>query len=239
MKPEKIQTEVFLLPCCSSVEKEGSISNSSRLAQWRYKAIEPLGQLHARRGDPERAVFPGEETLPEGKRGVPRSDPESHLGVRGEGRTRQGQAPGRSQGRHGDQRVLSRRRVRHEGNPSEADRQERGPGTELREPAGRRIDLERELALQRELHPEGREGRQHDGPQGQGRPDRPRPLSELGMGMAAEPEDHLQPRLRRPERESLGPEPPGDQMEPGKPRNRETGRVGRRCPRRAGPAAGA
>jgi formate dehydrogenase major subunit len=44
MKPEEIRTEVFLLPCCSSVEKEGSLSNSSRLAQWRYKAIEPLGQ---------------------------------------------------------------------------------------------------------------------------------------------------------------------------------------------------
>jgi formate dehydrogenase major subunit len=44
MKPEKIKTEVFFLPCCSSVEKEGSISNSSRLAQWRYKAIEPIGQ---------------------------------------------------------------------------------------------------------------------------------------------------------------------------------------------------
>jgi formate dehydrogenase major subunit len=43
MNPKKIRTEVFLLPCCSSVEKEGSISNSSRLAQWRYKAIEPLG----------------------------------------------------------------------------------------------------------------------------------------------------------------------------------------------------
>jgi len=28
----------------SSIEKEGSISNSSRLAQWRYKAIEPVGQ---------------------------------------------------------------------------------------------------------------------------------------------------------------------------------------------------
>jgi formate dehydrogenase major subunit len=44
MKPKEIRTEVFLLPCCSSVEKEGSLSNSSRLAQWRYKAIEPLGQ---------------------------------------------------------------------------------------------------------------------------------------------------------------------------------------------------
>ena len=122
--------------------------------------------------------------------------------------------------------------------PSEADRQERGPGTELREPAGRRIHVERELALQRELHPEGRKGRQHDGPQGEGGPDRPRPLSELGVGMAAEPEDHLQPGFRRPERESLGPEPPGDQMEPGGPRDRETGRMGRRCPRRAGSAVG-
>ncbi len=44
MKPDKIDTEVFLLPCCSSIEKEGSISNSGRLAQWRYKAIEPIGQ---------------------------------------------------------------------------------------------------------------------------------------------------------------------------------------------------
>ncbi len=44
MNPKEIQTEVFMLPCCSSVEKEGSLSNSSRLAQWRYKAVEPLGQ---------------------------------------------------------------------------------------------------------------------------------------------------------------------------------------------------
>jgi formate dehydrogenase major subunit len=44
MNPKKIKTEVFLLPCCSSVEKQGSISNSGRLAQWRYKAVEPIGQ---------------------------------------------------------------------------------------------------------------------------------------------------------------------------------------------------
>ena len=44
MKPEEINTEVFFLPCCSSVEKEGSISNSSRLAQWRYQAVKPMGQ---------------------------------------------------------------------------------------------------------------------------------------------------------------------------------------------------
>jgi formate dehydrogenase major subunit len=44
MNPKDIQTEVFMLPCASSIEKEGSLTNSSRLAQWRYKAIEPLGQ---------------------------------------------------------------------------------------------------------------------------------------------------------------------------------------------------
>jgi len=44
MDPKEIQTEVFLLPCAASFEKEGSITNSSRLAQWRYKAVEPLGK---------------------------------------------------------------------------------------------------------------------------------------------------------------------------------------------------
>ncbi len=38
----EIQTEVFFLPCASSLEKEGSISNSGRWVQWRYKAVEPL-----------------------------------------------------------------------------------------------------------------------------------------------------------------------------------------------------
>jgi formate dehydrogenase major subunit len=44
MNPKDIQTEVFMLPCASSVEKEGSITNSGRWAQWRYKAVEPVGQ---------------------------------------------------------------------------------------------------------------------------------------------------------------------------------------------------
>jgi formate dehydrogenase major subunit len=42
--PKDVQTEVFLLPCASSVEKEGSITNSGRWAQWRTKAIDPVGQ---------------------------------------------------------------------------------------------------------------------------------------------------------------------------------------------------
>jgi formate dehydrogenase major subunit len=44
MDPNKIKTEVFVLPCAASMEKEGSISNSGRWMQWRYKASNPPGE---------------------------------------------------------------------------------------------------------------------------------------------------------------------------------------------------
>ncbi len=40
----KIKTEVFFLPAAASFEKEGSITNSGRWAQWRTAAVKPLGQ---------------------------------------------------------------------------------------------------------------------------------------------------------------------------------------------------
>jgi len=43
MNPLKIKTEVFFLPACVSVEKEGSITNSGRWMQWRYQGPKPLG----------------------------------------------------------------------------------------------------------------------------------------------------------------------------------------------------
>ncbi len=43
MDPKNIKTEVFMLPVAASVEKEGSITNSGRWAQWRYKAVDPPG----------------------------------------------------------------------------------------------------------------------------------------------------------------------------------------------------
>ena len=43
MDPTKIKTEVFMLPCAASLEKEGSIANSGRMMQWRYKAVNPVG----------------------------------------------------------------------------------------------------------------------------------------------------------------------------------------------------
>ncbi len=41
--PSKIDTEVFFLPAAVSFEKEGSVTNSGRWAQWRYEAAKPLG----------------------------------------------------------------------------------------------------------------------------------------------------------------------------------------------------
>ncbi len=40
----KIKTEVFFLPAAASFEKEGSVTNSGRWAQWRTAAVKPLGQ---------------------------------------------------------------------------------------------------------------------------------------------------------------------------------------------------
>ena len=42
--PASIQTEVFVLPAAASYEKEGSISNSGRWSQWRWKAVDPPGE---------------------------------------------------------------------------------------------------------------------------------------------------------------------------------------------------
>ncbi len=47
VSPDDIKTEVFLLPTAASMEKEGSVSNSSRWAQWRYKCCEPPGEARS------------------------------------------------------------------------------------------------------------------------------------------------------------------------------------------------
>jgi formate dehydrogenase major subunit len=44
MNPKSIKTEVFMLPCAAFMEKEGSISNSGRWMQWRYKAAKAPGE---------------------------------------------------------------------------------------------------------------------------------------------------------------------------------------------------
>jgi len=47
LNPADIQTEVFVLPAACSYEKEGTISNSGRWSQWRYKAVDAPGDAMA------------------------------------------------------------------------------------------------------------------------------------------------------------------------------------------------
>ncbi len=47
VNPADIKTEVFSLPVAASMEKEGSITNSGRWGQWRWKAIDPPGEAKA------------------------------------------------------------------------------------------------------------------------------------------------------------------------------------------------
>ncbi len=42
--PKTIKTEVFLLPAAYFMEKEGTLTNSGRLVQWRYAAVNPPGE---------------------------------------------------------------------------------------------------------------------------------------------------------------------------------------------------
>ena len=47
LRPEDIQTEVFLMPAASHVEKDGHFTNTQRLLQWHDKAIEPPGDARS------------------------------------------------------------------------------------------------------------------------------------------------------------------------------------------------
>ncbi|HWI62155.1 MAG TPA: molybdopterin dinucleotide binding domain-containing protein, partial [Symbiobacteriaceae bacterium] len=44
VNPADIKTEVFLLPAAASFEKEGTVANSGRWIQYRWKAVNPLGE---------------------------------------------------------------------------------------------------------------------------------------------------------------------------------------------------
>jgi formate dehydrogenase major subunit len=43
LETEQIGTEVFLMPAASHVEKDGAFTNTQRLLQWHFKALEPEG----------------------------------------------------------------------------------------------------------------------------------------------------------------------------------------------------
>ena len=83
MNPKDIQTEVFMLPCSSSVEKEGSISQlAAGWAQWRYKAIEPIGQSKPDAEIMNELYFRVKKLYQDKGRQIPCADHEPHLELR-------------------------------------------------------------------------------------------------------------------------------------------------------------
>jgi formate dehydrogenase major subunit len=69
--PAKVKTEVFFLPAAVFVEKEGSITNSGRWMQWRYRGPKPLGNslpdgdIILELGDKLKALYAEGGTFPE------------------------------------------------------------------------------------------------------------------------------------------------------------------------------
>jgi formate dehydrogenase major subunit len=47
VRPEDIETEVFLMPAATHVEKEGSFTQTQRMVQWRDKALDPPGDARS------------------------------------------------------------------------------------------------------------------------------------------------------------------------------------------------
>ncbi len=46
-RPEEIGTEVFFLPAAAHTEKDGTFTNTQRLLQWHFKAVEPPGDCRS------------------------------------------------------------------------------------------------------------------------------------------------------------------------------------------------
>ena len=66
--PSQIQTEVYLLPAANFAEKDGTLTNSARWIQWKWKALDPPGDGEERSGDHRPDVPGGARPLQEGGR---------------------------------------------------------------------------------------------------------------------------------------------------------------------------
>ena len=79
--PSKIATEVFLLPTTCFAEEDGSLTNSSRWLQWHWKAADAPGEAKQRHRHHVRPVPAHAGDVPQGRRRVPRSDPQPDAGT--------------------------------------------------------------------------------------------------------------------------------------------------------------
>ncbi len=176
LRTEDIQTEVFLMPAASHVEKEGSFTQTQRLVQWRDKALDPPGDARSELWFIHH-LFKKVRARYEGSTD-PKDWPvlELPLALR---RARRVPRARRRGGPQGDQRLHGRRRQ---------------AGLRVRRAQGRRLDRVRLLDLLRRLQGLGQPGpaarpRRRAGPRGR------LGLARVGLRLADEPAHPLQPRL--------------------------------------------
>ena len=181
MRTEDIGTEVFFLPAAAHIEKDGSFTNTQRMLQWHHKAVEPRGDArsdlwftyHLAGGSGRSWPAPTDDARPAAAR--------PHLGLPGRGAARRA---GRRRGAGRDQR-LGRRA---------ASRCRRY--TQLKR---RRLDRRAAAGSTAACYADG---------VNQAARRKPRPRAELGrarvgLGLARQPADALQPGLGRPRRQAV------------------------------------
>ena len=210
--PSKIQTEVFQLPASNFAEKDGSFTNSARWIQWKWKALDPPGQIKTDQEILAR-IFLAVRDLYR-KEGGPAA--EAVLNV--DWSYTNPVAPDLSE----VLKELNGKALEDIHDPKDKTKIIKTAGQQLDgfAPApGRRLDDVRQLAHVGLLHG----GRKHDPAAQQRRPAGPRNVPPVDLLLAGEPARHVQPGLRRRRGQALGSDAGRHQVE-----RRE---VGRRRPR--------
>ena len=180
--PKSIATEVILLPAAFFMEKNGTISNSGGMVQWRHAAVKPPGQAK-----------PDGEIVDSVFRARPRSGP------RLEGAEGRDHQQGLLDLHHGRRRPARDQRLRPARQPRDRPQGGRSHPQGQRS-ARRRFHVVRRLDLRGRL----RQRREPlEAPRLANGSGRPRPLSGLRMDLAEQHADPLQPRVVRPARQTL------------------------------------
>ena len=200
--PSTIQTEVFRLPTTCFAEERGSLVSSSRVLQWHWQGADGPGEaksdleimsglwLRIRKAYQENG---GKYPDPILNMSWPYADPESPT----------------------PEEIAMEFNGKALADVTDADRQNQGARQkgratgELRAASRRRQHRKRLLDLLRCVDPGG----QPDGPPRQLRPDRYRQYAELGVGVAGEPADSVQPCFVRRQRQAVRPHAQADRVE--------------------------
>ena len=191
MNPKKIKTEVFYLPCAASMEKEGSLSNSGRWTQWRYKAQNPPGQAKPD-GDIIVELFEEIRKLYKKPGGV---FPDPIINLKFDYTTNHNFDPhlvAKAINGYFTKDVTVGDKTFKKGDPVPAFAMLQADGSTS---CGN-------WTLLPELQP----GRQQHGAAGQSRRERHRTLSQMVLGLARQPQDHLQSGVHGPDRQTVEPE---------------------------------